>query len=128
PSRSIPSLLPAIARSGRGWGGEQRVAAPILTAPTVTSHTAFNLPSDFATRQQSSTATVDHAAIDLPGVSLGRFAGLDAVLVETAHATAAVAVFGGQVLSYVPRGGRDALWLSPLRAGLPTPVRGGVPV
>ena len=128
PSRILPSFLPAIARSLGGGPGEQWAAAPIPTAIAVTSHTVFDLPSDFATRQQSSTATVDHAAIDLPGVSLGCFAGLDAVLVETAHATAAVAVFGGQVLSYVPRGGRDVLWLSPLRAELPTPVRGGVPV
>lgn len=103
-------------------------APPTATATTVTSPTVFGMPPDFAAWQQSPATTASDTAIDVPGVRLGRFEGLDAVLVETPHASAAIALFGGQVLSYVPRGGQDVFWLSPLRAELPTPIRGGTPV
>lgn len=65
---------------------------------------------------------------DIPGLSLGTFQGLDALLVRTPHASAAVALFGGQVLSFVPAGQEEVLWVSPQRAALPTPIRGGTPV
>lgn len=42
---------------------------------------------------------------------------------------AVVALQGAQVLSYVPTGGRDVLWLSPVaRLGTGKAVRGGIPV
>ncbi|MCR6662192.1 MAG: D-hexose-6-phosphate mutarotase [Luteimonas sp.] len=67
--------------------------------------------------------------VSLPdGVRTGTFHGLSAWLVETPWSTAAVSMFGGQVLSFVPRGQHDVFWLSPRLAGLPTPIRGGVPV
>ena len=57
-----------------------------------------------------------------------RFGGTVAVL-ETAGAMAAVALQGAQVLSYVPVGGREVLWLSPAaRLGTGKAVRGGIPV
>jgi glucose-6-phosphate 1-epimerase len=37
-------------------------------------------------------------------------------------------VAGGQLLSFVPAGGSDVLWLSPLSRQPPTPIRGGIPV
>lgn len=65
---------------------------------------------------------------DVAGVRRGTHHGFDALLVDTPHATAAISVFGGQVLSFVPAGGRDVLWLSPLAAEPPTPIRGGIPL
>ena len=65
---------------------------------------------------------------DVPGLSLGKHHGLDALLVDTPLATAAVSLFGGQVVSFAPTGQQDVFWLSPLRAELPTPIRGGTPV
>lgn len=66
---------------------------------------------------------------DLDGVTTGTRYGLDAILIETAHATAAVSVVGGQVLSFIPTGHQhDVLWVSPVLARLPTPIRGGIPV
>lgn len=63
-----------------------------------------------------------------PDISTGLFHGLEAWLVRTPAATAAISVFGGQLLSFIPEGQPDLLWLSPTRAALPTPIRGGVPV
>ncbi len=55
--------------------------------------------------------------------------GFDAIIVETPHAVAAISIFGGQVVSFRPSGeAHDVLWLSPLAAAPPTPIRGGVPV
>jgi glucose-6-phosphate 1-epimerase len=65
---------------------------------------------------------------EVPGLALGKFQGLDALLVDTPLAKAAVSLFGGQVVSFVPSGQEDVFWLSPLRAALPTPIRGGTPV
>lgn len=48
---------------------------------------------------------------------------------SSAHGTALVALQGAQVLSYVPRGGTEVLWLSPMaRLGTAKAVRGGIPV
>ncbi len=63
-----------------------------------------------------------------PDISTGLYHGLEAWQVRTANATAVVSVFGGQLLSFIPDGQPDLLWLSPTRAELPTPIRGGVPV
>ncbi len=66
---------------------------------------------------------------DIDGVRHGSVHGLDAIVVETPHSTAAVSVFGGQVLSFTPAGaGEDVLWVSPLVKSPPTPIRGGIPV
>ncbi len=64
----------------------------------------------------------------VPGLRTGRFRDLEALRIETPLATAEVSLFGGQVLSWAPAGQEDVFWLSPLRAELPTPIRGGVPV
>lgn len=49
--------------------------------------------------------------------------------VETEWSRTRVSLYGGQVLSFVPHGGSDVLWLSPLaRLGTGKAVRGGVPV
>ncbi|MFT4043498.1 MAG: D-hexose-6-phosphate mutarotase [Gordonia sp. (in: high G+C Gram-positive bacteria)] len=59
----------------------------------------------------------------------GTVDGLAAVIVETPHSRAAISLFGGQVISFVPAGSKsDVLWVSPLLATLPTPIRGGIPV
>ncbi len=48
--------------------------------------------------------------------------------VDTPLAKAAVSLFGGKVVSFAPAGKEDVFWLSPQRAALPTPIRGGAPV
>ncbi|WP_457805438.1 D-hexose-6-phosphate mutarotase [Stenotrophomonas maltophilia] len=63
-----------------------------------------------------------------PDIRTGLFHGLEAWHVRTPSATAVISVFGGQLLSFIPDGQPDLLWLSPQRAELPTPIRGGVPV
>ncbi|WP_164147466.1 D-hexose-6-phosphate mutarotase [Stenotrophomonas maltophilia] len=63
-----------------------------------------------------------------PDIRIGLFHGLEAWHVRTPSATAVISVFGGQLLSFIPEGQPDLLWLSPQRAELPTPIRGGVPV
>ncbi len=61
-------------------------------------------------------------------VRLGTFADIPAWLIETAHARAAVSCWGGQLLSWVPAGHAEVLWLSPLAVAEPKAIRGGVPV
>ena len=63
-----------------------------------------------------------------PDIRTGLYHGLEAWHVRTLSATAVISVFGGQLLSFIPDGQPDVLWLSPTRAELPTPIRGGVPV
>ena len=58
----------------------------------------------------------------------GECQGLPALLIRTPWATAALSLHGGQLLSYVPEGGDDLLWLSPLSKRAPEAIRGGVPV
>ncbi|MGW5522285.1 D-hexose-6-phosphate mutarotase [Gordonia sp. NPDC003950] len=68
-------------------------------------------------------------SVDIDGVRRGTVHGLDAFCIETTDATAAIAVFGGQVISFVPAGSdTDVLWVSPQLSALPTPIRGGVPL
>lgn len=66
--------------------------------------------------------------VSVPGLSMGQYQGLDAWFVRTPFSTAVISVFGGQLLSFIPEGERDLLWLSPTRQPLPTPIRGGTPV
>ena len=61
-------------------------------------------------------------------VESGEFQGLPALLIDTALASAAISLHGGQLLSFVPRGFDDLLWLSPLSKRAPDAIRGGVPV
>jgi len=73
-------------------------------------------------------ATLPEHLRGITGLSVGEFHGISCWRVETAHATAAISIFGGQLLSFVPRGGEELFWLSPTPHPLPAPIRGGVPV
>lgn len=97
------------------------------TPPAAAAPTRFRLPSNDNTPAQS-PAVRSAPDVQIKGVESGQFEGLDAWLVETPHATAAISVFGGQLLSFIPKGQQDVFWLSPRRAALPTPIRGGSPV
>ncbi|WHU49672.1 D-hexose-6-phosphate mutarotase [Gordonia sp. L191] len=75
------------------------------------------------------TTSGDDATQQFHGVRRGTVHGLDAHIIETPHAQAAISVFGGQVVSFRPAGSvDDVLWVSPALADLPTPIRGGIPV
>ncbi|AXI83783.1 D-hexose-6-phosphate mutarotase [Xylella taiwanensis] len=65
---------------------------------------------------------------DIPGMSTGDFHGFPALLIHTPFSRAVISVFGGQLLSFVPAGGEEVMWLSPLAQQPPTPIRGGIPV
>lgn len=58
----------------------------------------------------------------------GEFLGLPALLIRTPLATAALSLHGGQLLSFVPQGFDDLLWLSACSKRAPAAIRGGVPV
>ncbi|WP_440138113.1 lytic murein transglycosylase [Stenotrophomonas maltophilia] len=96
-------------------------------APTPPVPTRFSLPPAYSAAQSPAVRSRSNVQ-QIQGVSSGQFQGLDAWLVETPDATAAISVFGGQLLSFVPKGQPDVMWLSPKRAALPTPIRGGSPV
>lgn len=55
-------------------------------------------------------------------------AGHQALQLRTRHGVAIVALHGAHLLSWVPTGGREVLWLSPLALPEPAAIRGGVPV
>lgn len=77
------------------------------------------------------TARQLEARHGVAGVVAFRDSGLGGVVAElrACGAVAVVALRGGQVLSYVPRDGEDALWLSPqARLDGSKAVRGGIPV
>ncbi|ATD67829.1 D-hexose-6-phosphate mutarotase [Luteimonas chenhongjianii] len=103
-------------------------------APATSSvETRFAVPRDFAAQvanaAQAGAVDADELSdFDVPGVRAGLFAGYPAVLIETPHAQAAIALHGGHLLSYVPSGQQDVLWMSPRQAQLPAAIRGGVPV
>jgi glucose-6-phosphate 1-epimerase len=54
--------------------------------------------------------------------------GLDCLRLHTLHGDAVLALHGGQLLSWTPRGERDVFWLSPQLRPLPAAIRGGVPI
>lgn len=57
------------------------------------------------------------------------FNGLPAIRLQAGGATAIVSLFGGQVLSWTPRGGKEWLYLSETATfDRSAPIRGGVPV
>lgn len=110
-----------------------RTAPPLPTPPTpmpassLPASSVFPLPPN-RTRLLQSPAAPGAALPRLEGLGLANVQGFPAWQVDTPFATAAVSVFGGQLLSYVPKGGKDVLWLSPSAQALPTPIRGGSPV
>ena len=62
-------------------------------------------------------------------IGTSQWQGLETLLIDTALARCEIALYGAQVLSFVPRDdGRDLLWCSPSRLVAGRPVRGGVPV
>ena len=56
------------------------------------------------------------------------FAGFPCLQLSHAKGLAIVSLYGGQLLSWVPVGQRDVLWLSPQALPAPAAIRGGVPV
>ncbi|MEO6321357.1 MAG: D-hexose-6-phosphate mutarotase [Polaromonas sp.] len=55
-------------------------------------------------------------------------AGHSCLQLKTRHGTATLALQGAHLLSWVPTGQRDVLWLSPQSLPQPAAIRGGVPV
>ena len=90
--------------------------------------TAFRLPPNYPQLVQSPIVRSSVSMKDVQGLSTGDFKGFTAWKVETPFSTAAISVFGGQLLSFVPSGGQDVMWLSPSAKQPPTPIRGGSPV
>lgn len=90
--------------------------------------TAFRLPGNYTQLVQSPIVRSNVSMKDVQGLSTGDFNGFTAWKVETPFSTAAISVFGGQLLSFVPKGGQDVMWLSPSTKQPPTPIRGGAPV
>jgi len=90
--------------------------------------TAFTLPARYKEFQQSPIVRTFPAMTHVPGLSTGDFQGFPSLLIETPHSRAAISLFGGQLLSFVPEGGEDVMWLSPKAKPAPTPIRGGTPV
>ena len=64
----------------------------------------------------------------IPGLRFGEFQGFPALLITTPFSKAAISLFGGHVLSFVPTGFEDVLWISPNSKRPPDPIRGGIPV
>lgn len=61
-------------------------------------------------------------------ITQGDYQGFPALLIRTPQANAALSLHGGQLLSFVPHGFDDLLWLSPISTRPPGAIRGGVPV
>lgn len=61
-------------------------------------------------------------------IETGEFLGQPALLFRTPLMQAALSLHGGQLLSFVPSGCDDLLWLSPASRRAPDAIRGGVPV
>ncbi|WP_313344919.1 lytic murein transglycosylase [Stenotrophomonas sp.] len=105
-----------------------RTAPPLpITSTAMPASTVFTLPPNHARYVQSPAAPAA-ALPKLDGLSIVNVQGFPAWKVETPLASAAISVFGGQLLSFVPKGGQDVMWLSPTAQALPTPIRGGSPV
>lgn len=62
------------------------------------------------------------------GVTRETWRDLDVLRVETPFSVARISLHGGQLLSFVPTGFDDVLWVSPTTALPPKAIRGGVPV
>ena len=64
----------------------------------------------------------------IPGLRFGEFQGFPALLITTPFSKAAISLFGGHALSFVPTGFDDLLWISPATKRPPDAIRGGIPV
>jgi glucose-6-phosphate 1-epimerase len=115
-----------------GWkGADGRAGTRILQAlrdAKPAPPTAFRLPANYTQLVQSPIVRSNVSMKEVQGLSTGDFNGFTAWKVETPFSTAAISVFGGQLLSFVPKGGQDVMWLSPSAKPVPTPIRGGSPV
>ncbi|SDR27977.1 D-hexose-6-phosphate mutarotase [Pseudovibrio sp. Tun.PSC04-5.I4] len=78
----------------------------------------------------SSTSTIQTTSVN--GVSFVQLKSgetREAILIENAHSKTMIALNGAHVMSFIPKGKPDLLWMSPkseLTAG--TPIRGGIPL
>lgn len=63
-----------------------------------------------------------------PEITRCQHAGHEALQLATRHGTALIALHGAHLLSWVPTGQREVLWLSPDSPPEPAAIRGGVPV
>lgn len=63
-----------------------------------------------------------------PPITFVDHAGHHCLKLSTVHGSALVSLHGGHLLSWVPLGGRDVLWLSPAALPEPAAIRGGVPI
>ncbi|MCD9125717.1 D-hexose-6-phosphate mutarotase [Luteimonas fraxinea] len=125
----LPCLIAALAGCAAGLPNTTLPKTDAMTESAAFTETRFTTPARYADEVTAAGAPVTAtAAPDVDGVRIGTFAGYPAVLVETADARAAIALHGGHLLSYVPTGGEDLLWLSPRLADAPAAIRGGVPV
>ena len=61
-------------------------------------------------------------------ITLCQHAGYAALHLKTRHGSVTLALHGAHLLSWVPAGQRDVLWLSPQPMPEPAAIRGGVPV
>lgn len=125
----LPCLLAALAGCVAGRTNEMPPRTAAMTRFTDITETRFTTPERYA-EDMAAAATPAAAATapDVDGVHIGVFAGHPAILVDTPDARAAIALHGGHLMSYVPAGGEDVLWLSPRLADVPAAIRGGVPV
>ena len=90
--------------------------------------TAWRPDSGVPLPAEPGPAAVESRAM-LPRWNLGVRQGLEVVEIETAASTAVIALQGAQVLSFVPRGGRDWLWVSErARWAAGAALRGGIPL
>ncbi|MFL6587761.1 MAG: D-hexose-6-phosphate mutarotase [Luteimonas sp.] len=125
----LPCLIAALAGCTTGRPNTTFPKTDAMTESAALTETRFLTPARYADEVTAAGAPIAAAsAPDVDGVRIGTFAGYPAVLVETADARAAIALHGGHLLSYVPTGGEDLLWLSPRLADAPAAIRGGVPV
>ncbi|HEY9255740.1 MAG TPA: lytic murein transglycosylase [Stenotrophomonas sp.] len=118
-------LTPADGRAGQSILDALKAEVP---SASPLKGTAFKLPAAYPKLLQSPIVSKQTAMKDIPGLSTGDFHGFPSLLVRTPHSTAAISLFGGQLLSFVPEGQQDVMWLSPLVKPTPTPIRGGTPV
>ncbi len=125
----LPWLIAALAGCAAGRPSLPPPEPAAMTRAADITETRFASPAQHARDVAAAANPVSAPAVpDVEGVRMGQFAGYPAILVETPQARAAIALHGGHLLSYVPAGGEDVLWLSPRPAGLPAAIRGGVPV
>lgn len=90
-------------------------------ADALPAHTAFAPPA-------AAVPTHDAIKLPMPGLSYARHAGMEVLVIRSVASTAMVTRHGGQLVSFVPHGQQDLLWLSPTTTLPPQPIRGGVPV